>query len=160
MNRILLGLFVVAGPMAAQEIDVVKFDELVHRIGADSGTAYVINFWATWCSPCVKELPHFDRVSREFKTVRVYLVSLDFKSHLESKVRPFIREKNIRSPALLLDETDANSYIDRVSPQWSGAIPATLIVHPQKRKRQFFEREFTYDELVETIRSITQSTER
>mgnify|MGYP003329023221 CR=1 FL=1 len=81
------------------DISVVNFDELYSKIDLSSGDTYVINFWATWCSPCVKELPYFEYVNKEYsdKNVKVILVSLDFPSQIKSKLKPYIFSKNILS---------------------------------------------------------------
>ncbi len=130
----------------SQDAAAIKFSELEKYFHKNDDTTYVINFWATWCSPCVEELPYFEKLNDNAKItnekLRIILVSLDFKSKLESKVNLFIRQKNIRSQVLLLDETDANSYIDKVSKDWSGAIPVTLIVNSKKNMRQFFQNKF------------------
>jgi peroxiredoxin len=101
----------------------------------------------------VEELPYFDMLQNRAKAdkLRIMLVSLDFKSQWASKVIPFIRKNNLQSDVLLLDETDANSYIDKVSKDWSGAIPATLIVNSSKNIRQFFEKKFDSFEQLDSI---------
>jgi hypothetical protein len=50
-----------------------------------------------------------------------------------------------------LNEPDANSWIDKVSPEWSGAIPATLIVNNYKNKKVFFEQKLEYSRLVKEL---------
>src|SRR5690606_33233661 len=108
---------------------------------------YVINFCATWCKPCIKELPAFEKLASDYsdKKVKLLLVSLDFPDKLESQVIPFITENKLQSEVVLLDDSDANSWIPKVSPQWSGAIPATIIY--DKDNRKFYEQSFTFEEL-------------
>ncbi len=108
---------------------------------------YIINFWATWCKPCVKELPAFEKLASNYsdKKVKILLVSLDFIDKLDSQVLPFLKKNNIQSEVVLLDDADANSWIPKVSQQWSGAIPATVIYKNDTRK--FYEQSFTYEEL-------------
>ena len=95
----------------------------------DSNTIYVVNYWATWCAPCVKELPYFEEIHSNYKdkNVVVILVTLDFAEHLKRKVIPFINEKKLQSRVLLFDDPKANSWIDKIDPSWSGAIPYTSI---------------------------------
>lgn len=110
-------------------------------------TTYVVNFWATWCSPCVKEIGYFEELHRQskFENVKVILVSLDFPNQIDRRVIPFLKEKEISADVLLMTDLDYNSWIDQIDPGWSGAIPATLIYN--KSKRVFLEQELTRDEL-------------
>lgn len=127
----------------------MSFSELEERYTRRNDTVYVVNFWATWCGPCVKELPHFEKLSQDHSAekLKVILVSLDFRSKLENTLKPFLLKNRIHSEVVLLNETNANSYIDRVSPEWSGAIPATLILSHARGLRKFYEREFDYKSL-------------
>jgi len=110
-------------------------------------TIYIINFWATWCAPCVKELPHFDEIKSNYKDkkVKVILVSLDFQKQVESSLIPFIKRKDVRSEVVHLNDPDADAWISKVDATWTGAIPATLIYN--NRKRKFYEDSFTYESL-------------
>lgn len=110
-------------------------------------TTYVVNFWATWCKPCVKELPAFEKLKKEYseKGVEVILVSLDFPNQIESSLKPFIKKEKLQSKVVVLDDPDQNNWIPKINEKWSGSIPATLIYN--KDKREFFERSFTYEEL-------------
>ncbi|MBT8261642.1 MAG: TlpA family protein disulfide reductase [Bacteroidia bacterium] len=120
----------------------------------NNDTTYVVNFWATWCKPCVKEMPYFEKVGAEYAKdkVKVVFVSLDFPDRLEPLVVPFIEKNKIRSEVVLLDDADANSWIPKVSDEWQGAIPATLMFN--NKKRAFFERSFTFEELEKEVQSI------
>lgn len=99
-------------------------------LNKEDDLTYVVNFWATWCKPCVKELPAFEELNTTYKDkkVKVVLASLDFPEKLESHVIPFVAKRNLQSEVVLLDDSDANYWIPAVSKEWSGAIPATLIV--------------------------------
>jgi len=100
----------------------------------DNDTTYVINFWATWCKPCVEELPYFEqliRASRDQK-VKVILVSLDFPRQFESRLAPFVEERQLQASVVALADGRYNDWIDKVSPEWTGAIPATYIYKGDK----------------------------
>ena len=131
------------------KIPVYNFTEIepLFNPSGNNDTVYIFNFWATYCAPCIKELPYFDRINNEFsdKKVKIILVSLDFKAQIESRVIPFIKRRSIQSEVVVLSDPDANSWIDKVSPEWSGAIPATLVV--KGNDKEFYEKEFTYDEI-------------
>jgi thiol-disulfide isomerase/thioredoxin len=133
------------------KIPSLDFSELNKFLTIENDTTYVVNFWATWCRPCIKELPAFEKLTADYsdKKVKVLLVSLDFPDKIDSQVVPFIEKNNIQSQVLLLDDGDANSWIPKVSEKWSGAIPATLIYN--KNTRLFYERSFTFEELKSEI---------
>jgi thiol-disulfide isomerase/thioredoxin len=111
------------------------------------GKTYVVNFWATWCAPCVKELPAFEKLQSAYKNknVEVILVSLDFPTQVESHLLPFIEKKKLQSKVVLLDDPDQNAWIPKISSNWSGAIPATLIYN--EKGRSFYEQSFHYEQL-------------
>lgn len=136
-----------AGPLAAQRaIPFIQKEDLLRWKNSLADTTYVINFWATWCGPCVEELPAFERLHRASKArnVRVILVSVDFKKNLESAVVPFVEKSKLQSEVFFLDEPKANRYINEVSPDWSGAIPATLVVNGARRYIRFHEGKLSY----------------
>lgn len=118
------------------------FDDLAPIFEHKNDTTYVINFWSTWCAPCVKELPYFEDLTAKYanQKVKVILVSLDFPKQLETKLKPFLKENNLQSEVLVLIDPDANSWVDKVNPKWSGAIPATIVYKGNKNK--FYEKAF------------------
>ena len=134
-----------------RNVQVVDFDEFYSKIDLSSKDTYVINFWATWCSPCVKELPYFESVNKEYadKNVKVILVSLDFPSQIESKLKPYLKKNKIKSNVILLDDSKMNKWVPRVSEKWDGGIPATLIVNSSNYN--FYPNPFEKEELVTEI---------
>lgn len=150
---LLMALLPVSHSPDAPRVKVIGVEELENLIHNPSPGIRVINFWATWCKPCVEELPYFEAVGEDpsFRDVEIYLVSLDFISDLETRVIPFIAKRDINSPVLLLDNTDYNSWIDKVDPSWSGAIPATLMINGATGEKIFYEQQFQIGELEENL---------
>ena len=132
----------------AQDVKIVKYDQLEQTLESNSDKLRVVNFWATWCGPCIKELPYFEKANTNAK-VEVILVSLDFIQD-ETKVKKFVEKKNLQSQVMLLNEKDYDSYMGKVDESWTGAIPATLFV-TASGKRHFYEQPFTGKELEEAI---------
>ena len=151
-----MGLFTLTSlPLQAQSVEVIKFPELENIINKPADKVKVINFWATWCRPCMKELPYFEAAQKErAEELQVYLISLDDVEKLDSRVQPLVERKNMSSIVKLLDETDYNAFIDKVDPRWSGAIPATLVIFGDERR--FVEGEMTEEELNQLITEIQQ----
>jgi thiol-disulfide isomerase/thioredoxin len=140
--------------LSGQSIGEIDAERLVSLTTQSNDTTYVINFWATWCSPCVKEIGYFEKLHQEYKDkkLKVVLVSLDFPNQLQRRVIPFLEEKGISAEVNIMTDTDYNAWIDRVDPSWSGAIPATLIY--QGDRRLFMEKEITYKELIDKVHQI------
>lgn len=155
INNSLLILFsILSSVIYAQKVGVYKIDDLTKRIYNNSDTLYVVNFWATWCKPCVAELPEFEKLNQEYKSkkVKVILVCMDFKEELNKRVKPFIKKNNYTCEVVLLDEINGNDFINKITEMWSGAIPATLITRNNKTFFEFYEKKVTYDFLKERIK--------
>ena len=132
--------------LAAQQM--LTYEQLAPKLATQSDTVFVVNFWATWCGPCVAELPHFEHLNQQYKDkkVKILLVSLDFKSQINTKLIPFLQEKKLSPEVVVLNEKDPNKWVAKVDTTWTGSIPATLIF--DKNKRQFYERQFAgYEDL-------------
>jgi thiol-disulfide isomerase/thioredoxin len=139
--------------LASSEIPTLNYNQLKSWLNKEDDKTYVVNFWATWCMPCIKELPYFENVNSKYedKNVEVILVSLDFPKKKESSLIPFVKNKNIKSKVLHLDDTNEQFWIGDIAQSWSGAIPATLIYN--KGKREFYEQSFTQEELETEIQT-------
>jgi len=120
--------------LPAQKVNAVyKAADLFKRM-EPTDTTYILNFWATWCKPCMQELQAIDSVGISLKDTKTKLifVNLDFKEK-KNQVTSALKNKGIQSECVLLDEVNGNVYIDRISQDWTGSIPATLI---KKAKQQ------------------------
>ena len=135
-------------------VPVVGFSEFAELLNSSSDTVFIINFWATWCAPCRKELPEFEKIHKDYaqEKVKVLLVSLDFPNQAEKSLNNYLISAHITAPVILLNEPDANAWIDKVDTAWSGALPATLIF--RKKDRFFYEKELTYQDIKTTISSL------
>jgi len=155
INKIIIIILLISfNNTYAQKPSVYKIDNLTKRIFNNTDTIYIVNFWATWCKPCVAELPEFEKLhldSKE-KKVKVILVSMDFKEELDKKLKNFLEKNKYTCEVVLLDEINGNDFINKISEQWSGAIPATLITKNNKSQFDFFEKKVTYDFLIEKIK--------
>jgi len=161
--RSILTLFFLASTVALtaqdwQREDLIiyeTFDEMAPILHPEDDTTYLINFWATWCGPCVKELPYFEEINetyagRPFKTV---LISLDMEKKIDSKLLPFLNKNDIKSEVVLLLDGKAHKWIDKVDPSWSGAIPITIVRRGESYA--FYEKEFhSEQELIDIVSPI------
>lgn len=128
------------------DIPTLNFDEFEPMLIETSNRIQVINFWATWCAPCVEEMPYFEDLAEKYKDkIDLKFVSLDRPEEKESKVLVFANKKNIRNDIILLDDPRSHYWIPKVYENWSGATPATLIFNADTRL--FYEKPFSKEEL-------------
>ncbi len=131
------------------------FDQVTALLTQQDDRVYVINFWATWCQPCVAELPYFEQLAAQTagQDVQIVMVSLDFQRDLRGKLKRFVENRPFTLPLLALADQDYNSWIGRVEEDWQGGIPATVIY--KKGKRSFHERAFpSYTDLLAAVNSV------
>lgn len=146
-----LGMGLGLEPVIAQApVPIVTFEQFMAHVEKNNTKIHVVNFWATWCKPCVQELPHFVRLQREYagKNVMISFISLDFKKDYDKLLVPFVKKRKMTN-VLLLDAPNPNQWIDRVNKDWSGAIPCTLVVPPASTGKPsvFHEGEIEYEQL-------------
>ena len=139
--------------VTVNDIATVNYEGLEPIFTKEDNKTYVINFWATWCLPCVKELPYFERINQNYKdqNVEVILVSLDFPNQKEKRLITYINQKKLQSKVIHFDDPNEQVWIPKIDESWTGAIPATIIYNKDKRK--FYEQSFTEDELLKELKS-------
>ena len=127
--------------LQGQTIPKWKMDDVVRFFSAKNDTTYVVNFWATFCKPCIEEIPDFIRIAEKYKTkkVKLLLVSLDLPSYVAVRLPAFIKKNNFKTNHVWLNETDADIFCPKIDGKWSGAIPATLIVNNRTGYKKFAE---------------------
>src|ERR1700741_1989443 len=141
----------------SQEIRSVKITE-VQKIIAESKTPLIINMWATWCKPCIEEIPYFlEEVKKHEKdSVKILLVSLDFKEAYPKDISKFATKRKFNAPIVWLDETNADYFCPKIDPKWSGAIPATLFINNKTGYRKFYEEQVSHEDLKKEIMAILE----
>ena len=150
-NHLFLVLLYVSHSFA-QTKDVISLDyqKLQPLLYQNTKSVHVVNFWATWCAPCIKELPYFEELNK-LEGVEVLLVSLDFPKHKQNRLIYFVEKHNLQSKVVHLDDENENFWINEISANWSGALPATLIYN--QNRRGFYEQSFKKDELFNEVKS-------
>jgi thiol-disulfide isomerase/thioredoxin len=139
-------LLIISFGLSAQDIPLMTIDQLGSRLNNGKDTTFVINFWATWCVPCRKEIPHFERLQREVKNtkVKVILLSLDNVSKANSAVKAYVKKQKLNNEVFVLNEPQKPPYFAKIEASWKGSLPATLMVNKAYNKRIFYENEFSW----------------
>ncbi|MCE7862106.1 MAG: TlpA family protein disulfide reductase [Bacteroidetes bacterium CHB5] len=141
---------------SAQTINQIKLKDLQKLLTTKTDRVQVINFWATWCAPCVKEIPLFEKLKTDNSNIDITLVSMDFDLDPNpAKVERFVSRKGLKNKVVILAETDPNSWIDKIDKSWSGALPATLVVNTQTGKRKLVQKELHEGDLEKLITEVS-----
>ena len=149
--------FLFARPVVGQEAKKLKITDL-ERIIAESKGPLIINFWATFCKPCMEEIPHFQKLKSKYEKdgLQLLFVSLDMQDDYPEKVNSFIKKKKMASA--WLDETNADYFCPKVDQAWTGAIPATLFLNNKRHYRKFIEESLTEEVVEKQIRDLLNKT--
>ncbi|MGB5008202.1 MAG: redoxin domain-containing protein [Ferruginibacter sp.] len=146
-------LMVFVMVVSAQDIPKWKIEDVVRSYSAKNDTVYVVNFWATFCKPCIEEIPHFLRLAEKYKSqkVKLLLVSLDLPAYYPAKIASFAKKNNYNTNIVWLNETNADHFCPMIDQKWSGAIPSTIIVNNSNGYRKFKEEEMSAVELERSL---------
>lgn len=139
------------------QIPKVKIGEVVKMMDT-STMPLIVNFWASWCAPCIHEIPWFEKNVKEYaeKGVKLILVSLDFKEDYPLYLGSFVKKSGYSSQILWLNETDADVFCPKIDTAWSGAIPATVMVNNAKKYKAFYGGQLTEPKFIEALKNLVQ----
>ncbi|WP_081148655.1 TlpA disulfide reductase family protein [Niastella vici] len=128
----------------SQTIKKVKVTEVEDYI-KNSDHPIVLNCWATWCAPCVEEIPYFMETVKKYsdQKVELLLVSLDLPKSYPTQIQALIKKKNFEATYFWLNETNADYFCPKIDPKWDGTLPSTLFVNTKTGYRKFFGRPMT-----------------
>ena len=152
-------MFLLAGMsnVFSQEIKKVKITDLEKTI-AESKTPLIVNFWATFCKPCVAEIPYYqEEVKKHKDSVQLILVSLDLREYYPAKIKTFAAKMHFTAPIIWLDETNADYFCPKMDTSWSGAIPATLFINNKTGYRKFFEEQLSREKLQKEMIAVLEN---
>jgi thiol-disulfide isomerase/thioredoxin len=137
-------MFLLALDGLTQAVKKAQISE-IEDIIKESDHPVIISFWATWCAPCVKEIPYFQETVKKYtdQQVELILVSLDFKESFPAAINSFIKKRNFDATFFWLNETNADQFCPKIDPKWDGGIPATLFVNNKTGYRKFYDRQLT-----------------
>lgn len=146
MKKVFISLFILllASFAFGQSVKKMNIADLENYI-SKSEKPLIINFWATFCKPCIEEIPYFQNTIKEKYEglVDLVLVSLDLPDYFPKKISSFITQRNFSVPIVWLNETNADYFCPKIDVKWSGAIPATLMINNKTNYRKFYDRQLT-----------------
>jgi len=141
----------------AQQIQKIKIKVLTD-LTATSDSVLIINFWATFCKPCVEEIPDLIKLAKKYKKEKasLYLVSLDLEDYYPEKIKKFVAKKKYAAKIAWLDESNADYFCPLIDASWSGGIPATLFINNKTGYKKFYEKQLSATEIEVAIKAALQ----
>jgi thiol-disulfide isomerase/thioredoxin len=135
-----------------QSIGIRQLDSLLQA----RQTPLIINFWATFCKPCIEEIPYFEAWVKQYEKtgLELWLVSLDMEDMFPKKLEAFTKNKSFQSRQFWLRESNADVFCPVIDPRWSGAIPASLFIHRAKGFRKFYEEPLSEHQFKAAIQAL------
>jgi thiol-disulfide isomerase/thioredoxin len=154
-NLLILCFLIANQAIAQQKAELITFKQLQEIVNVKSDKTYIVNFWATWCGPCLAELPDFQKyyAKNVDKNIELIMVSFDFPNEIK-RVNKFIQKKQLKPKVYLIGDQDQNEFINKVSEKWNGTIPATWFVNNVNKKQIFIERPLNEAEISKYLKEI------
>ena len=155
MKTFLIITFLLIAIGVEAQIKAIKITDLETTI-KESTSPMIINFWATYCVPCIEEIPYFQELAKKYKSqgVSLLLVSLDLKTAYPTKIDAMAKKLKLTAPIAWLNETNADYFCPRVDSSWSGGLPASLFVSNVTGYRKFYEDEVSKEKLEKEIQAM------
>ncbi len=131
---LLLGTLAWAATAPAQLMPV---DEASYpkTLAALKGKTVLVNFWATWCEPCRKEMPELAKLTSALAAKGFALVTISADEPEDEKAAlEFLKKAGISGPAYLKRAKNDDQFINSIDPKWSGALPALVLYDKTGKK--------------------------
>ena len=162
MRKLLISFFIIVflsglNTATGQNIPKWKLSDLQAAI-ANADKPTIFNFWATFCKPCIEEIPYFQELTKKYESagVQLVLISLDLSEAYPKQIASFATKFKFDAPVKFLDETNADLFCPVVDSSWSGAIPASLFVNNKTGYRKFYEEQISKKKLENEIQSMVK----
>ena len=139
--------------LIGQKLKVLRFDQLEQLIEKPTDSLLIFNFFATWCKPCMQEIPDFLKLQKEVsnKPIQFYFISLDMEKDSNKIFANFIEKYQTRDFTYLL-KVPKGDWISKIDQNWQGNIPATLVINHKKKMRKFIAKSLDYQSLTKLIK--------
>jgi thiol-disulfide isomerase/thioredoxin len=118
---------------AGQKIGTLKPADFGKFKDSAKGKVLVLNFWATWCGPCVAEFPELVALDAKYrdKGVKFVGITADDAEDVQPKVIPFIKKHQVKFDIVQQNLEDSEELMNQITKDWNGVIPVTVVYDKQ-----------------------------
>jgi thiol-disulfide isomerase/thioredoxin len=147
--------YALAQSNISPQIKIINVTDLSELINENKDRVLLINVWATWCVPCREEFPDLVKISESYSNkVRVVGISVDDSEVLDSKVIPFLKNQKAEFENYLLKVIEPEDFINLLSKEWSGAIPATFIFDKKGNQKEKLIGKQSYELFEQAVKEV------
>jgi len=154
LSKIALIVVLFSSCVYSQSVKTIDEKGVKALIENRDGKPLFINFWATWCIPCVEEFPDIVKLAKKYTDVDFVGVSLDHPDEIKSKIEPFLKKMKAPFVNFVAKFKDDQVLIDMINKNWNGAIPATAIYNSKGKQVSFHPKKKTYSEFEKELKKV------
>lgn len=136
------------------EFTILDVEGVKRLFDEAKGKVVVINFWATWCPPCVEEMPELAKFYKDYadRGVTFLSFSADHPTTIDEAVRPFVQKHKLPFPVYILDIPNPDDLARALDmADWNGGLPGTFIYDSERKLIHYWVQEITYVDLTAII---------
>jgi thiol-disulfide isomerase/thioredoxin len=151
-RRIAILSLICAGLVQAADLQLIDEAGFQRLLASSKGKVLVVNFWATWCAPCRKEMPELVALTSRYRSRGLQFVTIAIDEESDAaKAAEFVAKTKVPQPAYIKRFQNDEKFISMVDSRWSGGLPFTVVYDRAGKKVRVFPGEVDLKELEQVI---------
>ena len=155
LRALMAGIILLSGAVVAAELKPVDEAGYAKLVAAAKGKVLLVNFWATYCVPCRKEMPQLVALETKLRPQGFQLVTISADEPEQVKdATAFLDKAKVAAPVYLRKAKDDDKFVAAIDAKWSGALPASFLYDKAGKKVQAFFGEVRMAELEAAVKKL------
>jgi thiol-disulfide isomerase/thioredoxin len=142
-----------------REVTLITASQFRQILDHHKGKVVLVNLWATWCIPCIREMPDLSKLQTDFgdKGLKVIGISLDEAEDLHTRVKPFFEKRSVSFVSYLQSEPDPQQVVGVLDENWEGVLPTTYLIDRSGKVKQKLIGSKSYDQFAAVITPLLEA---